>query len=98
VNYPQFLEKWEACVRDSPSVAFQIGPPNWLVKEQQRKGEDFLEAAQRVKAKYFPDGSPNRTAIRTETPERTNSRTGRPKKWANESERLKAYRERAKTK
>jgi len=43
---------------------------------------------------------PRRTDIRTET-NRTesptdNKRTGRPKKWSSEAERLKAYRERSK--
>ncbi len=37
-----------------------------------------------------------RTDIRTETPRTESKRTGRPKKWASEAERLRAYRERSK--
>lgn len=51
------IEKWETAVRDNPREAFQFGPPNWLVKERQRKGENFLDAAARVKAEYFPNGA-----------------------------------------
>ena len=37
----------------------------------------------------------NRTESRTETPRtESNKRTGRPKKWASEADRLKAYRSR----
>ena len=49
----RLLATWERCVREEPDVAWQAGPPNWLVREKQRKGEDFHVAAVRVKAEYL---------------------------------------------
>ena len=52
--------KWEAAVGERSGVAFRFGVPSWLVAEEweRGKGEDFLECAQRVKARYFPGGEP----------------------------------------
>lgn len=50
----RLLANWEAAVREIPDIAKRAGPPNWLVLERQKPGEDFHQAAARVKAEYFP--------------------------------------------
>jgi predicted nucleic acid-binding Zn ribbon protein len=48
----RLLTKWECVVREGPDVAGLTGPPNWLVKERERKGEGHEAAAVRVRREY----------------------------------------------
>ena len=52
-EYGHLRREWERAVRERPGDARASGPPNWMVKEAQRPGEDLLAAAVRVKAEYF---------------------------------------------
>lgn len=53
----RLLGKWEESVRDRPLMAFDAGPPSWLVREDwNEKKEDFTTAANRVRDRYFSGG------------------------------------------
>ena len=49
----QLQDTWEREASKRTAAALAFGPPSWLVKERQRPGEDFLEAAARVRRDYF---------------------------------------------
>lgn len=77
-----------------------MNPRTELVMGRYRELKKVMSGleASRVVLKEAEEGTLGRTESRTETPRtdiRTdNKRTGRPKKWASEAERLRAYRER----
>ena len=48
-DYP----RWESVVVSDPRMAWGSGPPNQLVLDCERRGEDHLEAALRVKREEF---------------------------------------------
>ena len=52
------LRAWESAVEETPLVAWNAGPPSWLVRRQwDEKGkESFVAAAERIKREYFEGG------------------------------------------
>ena len=50
IDYEELRQRWES-VAKTPQV-LTSGPPNWLVKEQTRKGESHMEAFQRIWDEY----------------------------------------------
>ena len=55
----RLLAACERCVRDDPVLARRAGPPNWLVRERQKKDEHFLVATDRVRREYFSVPTPS---------------------------------------
>ena len=41
---------------ETPRVAWNAGPPSWLVRKEWDEKEAFTKVADRVKARYFPKG------------------------------------------
>ena len=84
------LARWERYVKAHPFRARMSGPPNQVVLERQRPGENFLAAARRVRTELGL-GSVTKTpknVTKNVTPV-TKNVTQRPKSNA---ERQKAYR------
>ncbi len=53
IDYEKLRGAWENTIVRNPRLARQIGPPNWLVQERIRKGENIHEAAIRVREEDF---------------------------------------------
>ncbi|KKK51186.1 hypothetical protein LCGC14_3117450 [marine sediment metagenome] len=49
------LARWEQTVQERLEVARICGPPNWLVNERRRKGEERKDTAERLRREYGLD-------------------------------------------
>lgn len=80
-----------------PSPFYAYNPTIDKERSQKEAGAAYLEWLGSDKRPAWvnpPVLGELRTERRTETPRTVIKRTGRPKKWASEAERLRAYRER----